>query len=226
MVAYDHKMNKRFATIGTFGALVCSVADYLLEYLGRESETLGSIGQIETAWLTMGTWRFTASLIIAAVVIPLYGLGLFAVYRQMNSTHPTVAKAYGICTAIGMLGSFFIHGILCLLPIAFKTAYVSGDLNCAVAVVDAMTSSMMIPFFTYYTLLVPIPAAIWAVYCLKKGSLYSPKYAVIVLGITLLCIVLEKIIPSLSFLSVGSISRMLAMISAAAWYTEEQRKLS
>ena len=72
---YNHHQNNVFALIGFIGGIFCSIADYLLEYLGQPSETLGLYGVVESAWADMALWRFPASIWIVCIAVPMYLLG-------------------------------------------------------------------------------------------------------------------------------------------------------
>lgn len=218
---YDRRQNRAFALIGVLGGLICSEADYLLEYLGGASTTLGSWGVIESAWENMSLWRFSASIWIACIAVPMYTLGCIAVIRQMQSTHKKLGTAFGASFLTGVLGGLFIHIILCVMPVTYKYLLDNASQELAVGAVDAMTSSFIWPFFLYYALLIIVPLILWCVYCFKRDGLYRPLTALIVVGITLISVTVSKLVPALEWLGVGAVSRMLAMWCFVAWRREK-----
>ena len=221
MEAYDHKQARRFAFVGMLGGLICSIADYFLEYLGTlPNETLGAYGVIESAWADMAAWRFPASIWIAAVTVPMYVLGFLAIIRQMRSTHEKIGKLFGASALLGSLGGLFIHIMLCVLPVAYKYLIVNGSQALAVGTVDAMVGSFIVPFYAYYVFLIIIPLIVWCVYCFKKGSLYRPVAAIAIIGFTIVCLVLGGAVPALSWLQVGAVSRMIGLWCMVSWLTE------
>lgn len=207
---YSNKQNKIFAIIGLCGGIICSVADYLLEYLGQPSETLGTWGVVESAWANMSVWRFPASIWIVCLAVPMYVIGFWGIIRQMSSTHKYLGLAFGISTFIGSLGALFIHIIMCVMPVTYKHILENAGQQLAVDSIDAMTGSFIWPFFIFYVFLIIIPLVLWIVYSFKKGSRYSPVSALIVTGLTFVCIAVGSLIPSLEWLAVGAVSRMIA----------------
>ena len=218
---YDHKQTKVFALIGTFGGLICSVADYFLEYMGRESTTMGFMGTVESAWADVSAWRFPASIWIASLAVPMYVIGMIAVIRQMRATHEKLGTAFVASFLLGSLGGLFIHIVMCVMPVVYQYLIANATPELAVGAVDAMTASFIGPFFLYYVFLILVPLVLWCVYCFQKGSAYRPLTAISIVGFTLLCIALSKI-PALEWLGVGAVSRMIALWCFAAYRTEQR----
>lgn len=219
---YDHGQTRVFALIGIFGGITCSIADYLLEYMGQASQTLGAWGVTESAWADMALWRFPASIWIACFAVPMYVLGVIAVIRQIRSTHRKLGSAFGISFLIGALGALFIHIILCVMPVVYKYLFENVSQAIAVGTVDAMTDSFIWPFFIFYTLLIIVPLVLWCVYCFQKNSLYRPRAAVIIIVVTFGCIVMSKLVPALEWIGVGAVSRMIGMWCFVAWQAEHK----
>ena len=223
METYNHKQIQRFAFVGMLGGFICSIADYFLEYLGAlPNETLGAYGVVESAWADMAAWRFPASIWIAAVTVPMYTLGFIAIARQMRSTHEGVGKLFGASALLGSLGGLFIHIMLCVLPVAYKYLTVNGSRELAVGTIDAMVGSFIVPFYIYYVFLIIIPLVVWCVYCCKKDGLYPPVAAIAIVGCTIACLALGGVVPMLSFLQVGAVSRMIGLWCMTAWLTERR----
>lgn len=224
METYSHKQTQTFALIGMLGGFVCSIADYFLEYLGTlPNETLGAYGVIESAWAEMAAWRFPASIWIAAVTVPMYVLGFIAITRQMRSTHQRTGVLFGASALLGSLGGLFIHIMLCVLPVAYQFLINNASRELAVGTIDAMVGSFIVPFYAYYVFLIIIPLIVWCVYCFQKGGLYKPVSAIAIVGFTIACLVLGGVAPSLSWLQVGAVSRMIGLWCMNAWLTERKR---
>lgn len=218
---YNHKQTKRFALIGFLGGLICSVADYFLEYMGRESTTMGFMGTVKSAWADVSAWRFPASIWIVSLAVPMYVVGMIAVIRQMRATHKKLGAAFGGSFLLGSLGGLFIHISMCLMPVVYQYLIANTTQEMAVGAVDAMTASFIGPFFLYYSFLILVPLVLWCAYCFQKGGAYKPLTAVVIVGFTLLCIALSKI-PALNWLGVGAVSRMIALWCWTVYRTEQR----
>ncbi len=79
-------MEAIFGWLGLLGGLLTAAGDLLLDLKGRDNKKLGRYGFIESAWDTMAAWRFKASILLAAVGVPLYFLGLTSLAMQMTNT--------------------------------------------------------------------------------------------------------------------------------------------
>lgn len=222
-IVYNRRQNKVFALIGAIGGLICSVADYFLEYMGMDSTTMGLMGMVESAWADAPGWRFPASIWIVSVAVPMYVIGIIAVIRQMRSTHRKLGTAFGASFLLGSLGGLFIHIVMCTMPVVYRYLIANTAQELATGAVDAMTASFIGPFFIYYIFLIVIPLILWSVYCFKKGGAYRPLTAVVIVGTTIICIVLGNI-PALEWLGIGAVSRMIAMWCFAAWLVEKKVK--
>ena len=221
--SYNHRQTTIFAFIGMLGGLLCSLADYLLEFLGQESVVLGRYGVTESAWQFLAPWRFPASIWIACFAVPMIALGYLAIARQMRGTNPALGSAFGASSLVGVLGGLFIHILLCVLPIAYQFLLTYASQGIAVATVDAMMDAVFVPFLLYYALMVLVPMVLWCVYAIGRGSLYHRGLALGVVGFSLLCFLLSLLIPQLEWLGVGSVSRMVALWCFVAWRTERGR---
>ncbi len=79
-------MEAIFGWLGFLGGLLTAVGDLLLDLKGRGNKKLGRYGFMESAWDTMAAWRFKASILLAAVGVPLYFLGLTSLAMQITNT--------------------------------------------------------------------------------------------------------------------------------------------
>lgn len=136
---------------GLVGGIFCCLGDILLDLKGPENKKVGEHRLINSAWDHMDIRRFRASIAIAAVAIPLYGLGPLSLAFQMEASAP-----YGwhlffkLAIYVGMLGAFLIHAFLCLVPIVYKTAKEKSGFDTAEAVIVEMFHGVYIPLHAYY----------------------------------------------------------------------------
>lgn len=203
---YNRKINFIFAVFAGVAGLLYSVADYLLEYLPMNSTVLDKYGVVESAWVEMATGRFTASLTLAAIITPFFVAGYICIYQQMRTTHPRFAKAFIVVTLIGGLSDFFIHAILCIMPIVYKSVFNVSGQTAAVTVLEDMTGSFIVPFYVYFGLIFT-GYILWFVYTFKKNSIYPKWYA----WILLIAVFIElgsSIFSGLQVLSIGTFSRL------------------
>ncbi len=203
---YNRKTNFIFAVFAAIAGLLYSVADYLLEYLPGNSTVLDKYGVVESAWGEMSAGRFTASLTIAAIITPFFVAGYLCVYQQMRTSHPGFAKAFITVTLIGGLSDFFIHAILCIMPIVYQSVFHISGQTSAVTVLEAMTGSFIIPFYVYFGFIFT-GYILWFVYAFKKNSIYPNWYAWVLLA----AVFIElggSIFTGLQVLSIGMLSRL------------------
>jgi hypothetical protein len=203
---YNRKTNFIFAVFAVVAGLLYSVADYLLEYLPGNSIVLDKYGVVESAWGEMAAGRFTASLTLAAIITPLFVAGYICVYQQMQTTHPRYAKAFIVVTLIGGLSDFFIHAILCIMPIVYKSVINISGQTAAVTVLEDMTGSFIVPFYIYFGFIFA-GYILWFVYAFKKNSIYPEWYAWVLLTAVLIELG-SSIFDGLQVLSIGTFSRL------------------
>jgi len=203
---YNRKINYTFAVLAAVAGLLYSVADYLLEYLPGNSTVLDKYGVVESAWGEMAAGRFTASLTLAAIITPFFVVGYICVYRQMRTTHPRYAIAFIIVTLIGGLSDFFIHAILCVMPVVYKSVLEISGQTAAITVLEDMTGSFIVPFYVYFGFIFT-GYILWFVYAFKKTSIYPNWYA----GVLLIAVLMELVCSNfagLKVISIGTFSRL------------------
>lgn len=139
---------------GLVGGLLCCVGDVLLDKKGKENEKLGKDKLINSAWNTMPMWRFRASIAVAAIAIPLYGLGPLSLAYQTTETAPTVySLLFKLFIYVGMVGALLIHTFLCLVPIVYKSVNERSGFEIAENTVVEMFKGVHIPLHVYYYIL-------------------------------------------------------------------------
>lgn len=157
--------------IGLCGGLLCAIADILLDLKGKGNEKYGPGGIIDTNWEKMSLWRFKASIWMAAIAVPMYLMGLVALYHQIARNDMMMANVFGICAIIGSCGTMFIHATLCYLPIISKTLSAEKVSKDTVGrTINAIYQAMMVPFLTLWLLLVAGLSGI-TIYAILSGAL-------------------------------------------------------
>lgn len=202
---YNHRKNMIFAVIAAIAGFCYSIADYLLEYLPHVSETLDKFGVVESAWTDMSSGRFGVSLFMSAILTPFFVAGYVCIYRQIKNSSPKLSNAFVITALIGGLGDFFIHAILCIMPIVYKSVYSLEGQGAAVHVLEDMTGSFIIPFYVYFAFIF-VGYILWFVYAFGKRSIYPRWYALVLLLAVIIQLGFAGM--GLQALSVGVFSRL------------------
>lgn len=110
--------------LSVLAAAMLTLADYLLEYNPDQGV---SAQIIEPIWLESAPIRYTASLNLCMLFIPFYLGGFWLLYRLLRRTHPGCAAlvaggfAYGV-----VMGSPFLHGVMCLNPLIYGHLMTAG----------------------------------------------------------------------------------------------------
>ncbi len=215
---YNRKTNMIFAILAAVAGFFYSIADYLLEYMPYASGELDQYGVVEAAWVDMSSGRFAVSLAMSAVLTPLFVAGYICIYKQIKESAPKLSKAFVMVALVGGLSDFFIHAILCIMPVTFKSAYTLVGQEAAVKIMEDMTASYLVPFFCYFAFIFA-GYVLWFVYAFGKKSIYPKWYAVV-----LLVAVIVQLICSASFslqvFTIGVFSRLEMTFFLIAAVTE------
>ncbi len=218
---YNRKINFIFAILAAVAGLIYSLADYLLEYLPENSTVLDKYGVVESAWASMDAGRFTASIALAAIITPFFVAGYICIYKQMQTTHPRYAKAFIAVTLIGGLSDFFIHAILCIMPVVYKSVLGISGQAAAVTVLEDMTGSYIVPFYAYFAFIFT-GYILWFVYAFKKKSIYPKWYAWLLLSIVIIQLISMNF-PKLQWIGIGTFSRLEMTFFIFAAVTEYKK---
>lgn len=176
MIQEKQKHNLR---LGVLGMGLCMVADWLLDV-----KPAGSVSDmvVESGWLDMSMWRFEASILIVAAIIPLFWLGIREMKALLKARCQTggdrkMSCLFDIGAMAGTMGFLFIHIMCCFVAIIFKCAYAAGmDFAAASALTNTTAMYMYIPFFVYY-FVADLSVSIAWVYFVLKGRLGLSKWA-------------------------------------------------
>ncbi|MDR1000214.1 MAG: hypothetical protein LBL96_05365 [Clostridiales bacterium] len=178
--------------IGLCGGILCAAADILLDFKGKGNKKYGPAGILDTNWEKMAPWRFKASIWVAAIAVPMYMMGCIALYNQLLKGSAVVAGVFGICAVIGSCGTMFIHTTLCYFPIMTKTLSAEKTPPETVSnAVNALYRAMIVPFLTFWLLLVVglsgiVIYAIWAnVLLLPWGFVMLTPLSLVLAGLIL-----------------------------------------
>lgn len=169
---------KRNLRLGVLGMGLCMVADWLLD-----AKPAGSVSDmvVESGWLDMSMWRFEASILIVAAILPLFWLGIREMKALLKARCQTggdrkMSCLFDIGAMAGTMGFLFIHIMCCFVAIIFKCAYAAGmDFAAASALTNTMAMYMYIPFFVYY-FVADLSVSIAWIYFVLKGRLGLSKW--------------------------------------------------
>lgn len=170
---------KRGLRLGVVGMVLCMVADWLLDVMpeGNVSNML-----VESGWVELPMWRFEASILIAAAIIPLFWLGMREMKELLRAKCRTagdrrISRLFDAGAMAGVMGFLFVHIMCCLMPVIFKCAYAAGmDFDAASALTNQVGAYIYVPFFAYYLAADLSVSAAW-VYFALKGRLGSSRWA-------------------------------------------------
>lgn len=172
---------KRNLRLGMLGMVLCMAADWLLD-----AKPAGNVSDmvVESGWVEMSLWRFEASILIAAAIIPLFWLGIREMKALLKDRCQTkgdrkMSRLFDIGAMAGVMSFLFIHIMCCLMPIIFQCASAAGmDFAAASALTNQVAIYIYVPFFAYYLVADLSVSAAW-VYFVWKGRLGLSKWAVV-----------------------------------------------
>ncbi len=151
-------MTRYLAIIGIVGGFLCAAADLLLDMKGADNNKLGTMGIIDSKWVSMKHGRFVASTILAMLAVPMYSCGFIALMQNLTETNTILAKIVTAVFLCGAMGGFMIHTFLCMVPTIYQTIMKKSDFELADEVISKIFRQIYVPFFLLYTMLVIVPA--------------------------------------------------------------------
>lgn len=163
----------KFGIIGIVGAILCAISDILLDLKGPGSVPLGTLGIIESNWRFMSLWRFPASILLGAISIPMYVLGIIALKNQISRGSRTLGSFFGFFGYLGSLSGIFIHTSVAIMPIIYKA--LDNNLELSEKVIGEVFKGISIPFLLFYSFLVG-GTSIITIISIVKGKLNVPKW--------------------------------------------------
>lgn len=187
-------MDFTMGLIGLVGGFLCAIADILLDFKGTDNQKIGKYKIMDSNWGKMGKWRFSASIIVAAIAIPMYFIGILALKNEIYLKNEFLANVFWISGIVGVTGGLFIHATLCYFPIIYKKLHIENKEQLADELISDIFNSIKIPFFILFLLLTVVTSIIMII-ALLRGYLKLPYCFFILnpLGLMLIGIVLRKI---------------------------------
>ncbi len=163
-----------FGILGFAGGLLCAAGDVLFDLKGKGNVKSGLAGIIDSNWLKMHEWRFRASILLAALGVPLYFLGFISMSRQLAAGHAVLGTAFLVFAAAGSCGGFFIHALVCCFPIMRKSLTKSGvDDSAQYEMFSKVFGAVKIPFIAMFCSLVAATSIVLVV-AILGGYLHVP----------------------------------------------------
>lgn len=224
----EFKSNKftAFSLLASISALVMVIADYLLEYMGQPSFSVGSTGFIQSGWLTVPMWRFPLTIALCGFAIPFYLLGFYVLYKEIKLTSPKAAAAYFAMTGFGIMTASLIHGLLAYMPMAYKQLSGAGQDALAVSVAESIYRASAPVFWFHYAITWIIPQVLLLVMIARKKTIFS-RIGLLLNPFTFLVagMALKLISPAFfELLYVGTINRgNMALFLMAFFYARSLR---
>lgn len=171
--------------IGLCGGLLCAAADILFDYKGSGNKRYGPGGIMDSNWDKMPMWRFKSSIWLAAIAVPMYLMGIVALYRQIAQSNATVGGVFGVCAVISSCGTLFIHATVCYIPMISKTLS-AGNVSREIigTTVETLYKSMLIPFVALWLLLVAGLSGI-VIYAIMARILALPWWYILLTPLSL-----------------------------------------
>lgn len=208
-----------FGYFGIAGGLLCACGDLLLDLKGKQNKKLGTFGFIDSSWNTMDARRFPVSILLAMVGVPMYFLGLSALAMIMAERNAVFALFFWIISLAGSIGGFFIHAMVCLMPILYKTSIKTQDFSFTEELINRQFDTIKIPFYLLFILLVGVTSILCA-FAIGMGYVPVPIYMIFLtpLSLMLIGVTLRKLWPNVFYDLPGIImpSTGLAMMGLIA----------
>lgn len=192
---------KKYALLGMIGTILFMIGDLLLDVKPMNNITSGIV---ESGWSSMSMWRFEASILLGAVAVPLWFLGLLSVGKAIKDKHKKAGEIYLFGAVVGSLGGLFIHTTCNLLPIIYKIVYTNNkDMFLTTNILNDIVSYIMIPFAAYFAIL-EIFTAIPLIYVILSGKMGISKWNALCNPIV--TIFISKIMDQIPFYPVNAIT--------------------
>ena len=176
-------MNMTLSIIGFFGGLLCAIADMLLDIKGKDNLKCGTKKIMDSNWVKMPSWRFITSIIIVMFAVPMYSMGVLSLANQIALNNKSLGDLLKLSIFIGAMGGFFIHTLICIVPIIYKEIMKENNFELADRVITNVYKAVKIPFVVLYIILILIPAII-VIFSINTGLLYVPKWFVLLNPVT------------------------------------------
>jgi len=191
-------MNTDFVlgVIGLAGGLLCAVADILLDLKGPGNVKIGKHKLIDSNWTKMSVRRFSWSVAVAAVAVPMYYMGIVAMKNQLAAANSLLVNIFWIAGTAGAIGGLFIHATLCYCPLIYKRLAKENQAELAEQIIESLYGVVKIPLMVMFTLLTIVTSVV-IIIAIFKGWLAVPVCfaALNPLALTITGVALRKIFP-------------------------------
>ena len=204
-------------------ALMLTLADYLLEF-HKEYGVSSSI--VETAWIDMSQWRFSASINLCMFMIPFYLFGFYLVYTVLSKTNKTLALVISLLFSYGLvMGSPFIHGLMSLNGVIYAYGIQQGwSHEALVGLIEGTLTPTVLPVFLVHYLITWVIAPSLLFLHIIRGKSMMKRYTAFLnpLVFLLVGVIGLRLFPSLFvYLAPGSINKgnvaMFALVTVTLW---------
>ena len=208
-----------YAILGILGGIFTASGDMLLDIKSKDNKKLGKYRIIDSYWDNMNVNRFKNSILLASIGVPMIALGMISMAHQIGKGNAILGEVF-FYTSLGIVvGGLFIHILICVLPVIYKTMRPQCSFDDAEKVINAVYDAIKIPFWIYYIIGVIAPSGI-IIWSLFAGYLkLSPWFTLLtIIPMFASAIFLDKlkhdwfydlpniIVPSLSLSCIGLMS--------------------
>lgn len=183
------ELNLIYSILGIIGGILTAIGDILFDFKGKDNEELGTLKMINSNWSKMPSWRFNLSVILAFIGVPLCILGVISLVNQIENI--LLSNLLLISIIIGSITGFFIHCIVCIIPIIHKNILTESTFETSEKIIMAIWDVIKIPFIIGYVILILGTSSI-VVYSILNDYLQVPLFCILlnplifqIIGITL-----------------------------------------
>ena len=189
-------MNTILGLCGMAGAFLCIIGDLLLDLKGKDNSQLGKNKLINTSWDHMHIKRFVVSIFLAAFGAPLSFLGFMAMADQIHFVSLPLANAMWMVGLFGCAGGTFIHIIICVFPVIYKTMKPHHSIEEIDRVINGVYDAVKVPFWLLYFVLIGVSSCI-VIYAIFKEYLHLSYWCMLLtpLSTTLIGLLLRALFP-------------------------------
>ena len=193
-------MEMIFGICGILGGILCATGDLFLDLKGKDNRQLGKYNLINTAWGYMDIKRFEISILLAAIGVPLYFLGLTVLSAELAKESETFGLVFWLNGLAASIGGLFIHAYICLMPVVYKKMKPENSIEKIDEVINGMYSAVKIPFWVLYIMLTVV-SSIMIYIALGKGFLHISPWCGLLTPIPFMIfgIALRKIKPDVFY---------------------------
>ncbi len=192
--------NLIYSILGIIGGILTAIGDILFDLKGSDNEEIGDLKMINSNWSKMPTWKFTSSILLATVGVPLYILGGISLSNQILASDELLSNILQICIITGGIGGYFIHTLVCIIPVIYKHLIDKVEFEVINSLVNKIWDVVKIPFILLYVVLVLFTSII-VIISICKNYLNVPNWFVILnpLVFQIIGVILRIINPKLFY---------------------------